>query len=67
MKNIFIFFALFVFKLVFSQSYHDTQGKLDITNSGQAVYTVPIVLPPSLQNIGPTINLVYASGQSGVL
>ena len=65
MKNIFIFFALFVFKLVFSQSYHDTQGKLDITNSGQAVYTVPIALPPSLQNIGPTINLVYASGQFG--
>lgn len=65
MKNIFIFFALFVFNLVFSQSYHDTQGKLDITNSGQAVYTVPIALPPSLQNVGPTINLIYASGQFG--
>lgn len=65
MKNIFLFLALFIFNFIFSQNYHDTQGKLDITNSGQAVFTVPIALPPSLQNVGPTINLVYASGQFG--
>jgi len=46
-------------------SYHDTQGKLNISNSGQAVYTLPIALPPSISNVGPTINLVYSSGQFG--
>lgn len=65
MKNIFLLLSFFTFNLIFSQNYHDTQGKLDITNSGQAVFTIPIALPPSLQNVGPTINLVYASGQFG--
>ncbi len=66
MKKIFLFLGLLINSFVlFSQGYHDTQGKLDITNSGQAVFTVPIAIPPSLQNVGPTINLVYASGQSG--
>ncbi|MBC7655418.1 MAG: hypothetical protein H7098_13210 [Oligoflexus sp.] len=46
-------------------SYHDTQGKLEISNSGQAVYTLPIALPPSISSVGPTINLMYSSGQSG--
>jgi RHS repeat-associated protein len=44
--------------------YHDTQGKLEISNSGQATYTLPIALPPSISNVGPTINLVYLSGQN---
>ncbi len=51
--------------LVCSQSYHDTQGKLEISNSGQATFTLPIALPPSISSVGPTINLVYASGQNG--
>lgn len=46
-------------------SYHDTQGKLDISNSGQAVYTLPVALPPSISSVGPTINLAYSSGQNG--
>lgn len=46
-------------------SFHDTQGKLDITSSGQASFVLPIALPPSIQDVGPTINLVYASGQNG--
>ncbi|TBX68333.1 hypothetical protein EZL74_08460 [Flavobacterium silvisoli] len=45
-------------------SYHDTQGKLEVSNSGQAVYTLPIALPPSISSVGPTINLVYSSGQN---
>lgn len=45
--------------------YHDTQGKFEISNNGQATYTLPIALPPSIQNVGPTINLVYSSGQMG--
>lgn len=48
-----------------SQTFHDTQGKLDVSSSGQATYTLPIALPPSIQDVGPTINLTYASGQSG--
>jgi hypothetical protein len=50
--------VLFLCTLVsFSQNYHDTQGKLDITNSGQSTFTLPIALPPSINNVGPTINL----------
>ena len=48
-----------------AQSFHDTQGKLEISASGQAVYTLPIAMPPSIQDVGPVINLVYASGQMG--
>lgn len=44
---------------------HDTQGKFEISNNGQATYTLPIALPPSIQSVGPTINLVYSSGQMG--
>lgn len=52
--------------LLFSQNYfHDTQGKLEISNSGQAVYTLPVALPPSIQEVGPTVNLVYTSGIMG--
>ncbi len=50
---------------LYSQNYHDTQGKLEIASSGQANYSLPIALPPSIQNVGPTINLVYSSGQQG--
>jgi RHS repeat-associated protein len=58
--------VLFLCTLVsFSQNYHDTQGKLDITNSGQSTFTLPIALPPSINNVGPTINLTYSSGQTG--
>ncbi len=60
----YIILSLFC-QAVFSQEFHDTQGKLDITNSGQATFTLPIALPPSIQSVGPTINLLYASGQSG--
>jgi len=46
-------------------SYHDTQGKLEVSDNGQATYTLPIALPASIQDVGPTINLVYSSGQFG--
>lgn len=48
-----------------SSGYHDTQGALEITPSGQVSYTVPIALPPSINGVGPTINLTYNSGQLG--
>lgn len=52
----------FITNLFFAQNYHDSQGKLEISNGGQANYTIPIALPPSINNIGPTINLSYSSG-----
>ncbi|PDS22572.1 RHS repeat-associated core domain-containing protein [Flavobacterium branchiophilum] len=51
--------------LLFSQSFHDTQGKLEISNSGQATFTLPVAMPPSIKDVGPIINLVYVSGQNG--
>jgi RHS repeat-associated protein len=56
---------LFLANTLFSQNFHDTQGKLEISSAGQATYTLPIAMPPSLQNVGPIINLTYASGQMG--
>jgi RHS repeat-associated protein len=68
MKLRYLLPLLLVFSFSFSQkSYHDTQGKLEISSSGQAVYTLPIALPPSIQSVGPTVNLVYSSGQMGGL
>lgn len=66
-KIIYTLIAISFTNLFFGQvqTYHDTQGKLEVTNSGQATYTLPIALPPSIQDVGPTINLVYASGQTG--
>ena len=50
---------------VFAQFYHDTAGSLDITNSGQVSFSVPIALPPSINNVGLVVNLSYISGQQG--
>lgn len=66
MKKIFFTFKiLFASILLNAQNFHDTQGKLDISGSGQATYTVPIAMPPSLKNTAPVIDLVYTSGQFG--
>ncbi|MBC8883870.1 hypothetical protein H9X57_12490 [Flavobacterium piscinae] len=67
MKSYYLLVALLFSQIIIGQNYHDTQGKLEISNSGQSVYTVPIALPPSIQEVGPTINLVYSSGQMGEL
>lgn len=56
---------LFISALVFSQNFHDTQGKLEISNSGQSSYTLPIAMPPSINSVGAIINLVYSSSQLG--
>lgn len=59
-----IFLALF-FSVIHAQNFHDTQGKLEISNSGQSTYSLPIAMPPSIKDVGPIINLVYSSSQSG--
>lgn len=65
MKKIIILLALTFSFVAQSQNFHDTQGKLEISGSGQATYTLPIAMPPSIQDVGPVINLTYASGQMG--
>lgn len=75
MKNLFLLIVFLINVNVFSQrntsvvpstpGFHDTQGRLEISNNGQATYVLPIALPPSIQNVGPTINMVYSSGQFG--
>ncbi|TGD59380.1 RHS repeat-associated core domain-containing protein [Flavobacterium humi] len=50
---------------LFSQNYHDTQGRLEVSSSGQTVYTLPVAMPPSIKDVGPVINLTYVSGQAG--
>jgi RHS repeat-associated protein len=65
MKLRLIILLIFITNLLFAQNFHDTQGKLEISNSGQASYTLPIAMPASTLNVGPSINLVYVSGQNG--
>lgn len=65
MKNIYLLLALFFNCFLFSQNFHDTQGALEVSGSGQATFTVPIAMPASIGDVGPVINLVYASGQQG--
>lgn len=65
MKKIYLLFALLLNSFLFSQSFHDTQGALEVSDSGQAIFTVPIAMPASIGDVGPIINLVYASGQQG--
>ncbi|UPT70709.1 MAG: FG-GAP-like repeat-containing protein [Flavobacterium sp. JAD_PAG50586_2] len=65
MKKYIVITLLLVFSAVKSQNYQDTQGKLEVSGSGSATYTLPIAMPPSIQNVGPIINLVYGSGQMG--
>lgn len=65
MRKIVFVLAFILSWLGNAQNYHDTQGKLEISSSGQATYTLPIALPPSISSVGPTLNLVYASGQNG--
>lgn len=65
MKLKFFAILLLISNSLFSQNFHDTQGKLEVSNSGQANYTIPIAMPPSLKDVGPIINLSYSSGQFG--
>ncbi len=65
MKKFLFLLFLSAVRLSAQSFYHDTKGKLEVSNSGTAVYTVPIAMPPSIQEVGPVINLVYSSGQAG--
>lgn len=55
---------VFITHFFFAQNYHDTQGKLEISSSGQATYTLPIAMPASISSVGPTINVSYSSGKN---
>ena len=66
MKNYIYTLVLFCFGIqAFGQSFTDTKGELQISNSGQATYTIPIAMPPSIKDVAPVINLVYSSGVRG--
>lgn len=65
MKSKIIVALLILCDFLFAQNYHDTQGKLEISNSGQAIFTLPIAMPQSIGGVGPTVNLTYSSGQLG--
>ncbi|NHN25699.1 hypothetical protein FIA58_008410 [Flavobacterium jejuense] len=67
MRKFLLLAFLFICISSYSQTnnYHDTQGQFEVSENGQAVYTLPIALPPSIQDVGPTINLIYANGQMG--
>ena len=58
-----IFFIIGGIKFGYSQSsFHDTKGELEVSSGGQALYKVPIALPPTIQNFAPKIDLQYQSG-----
>jgi hypothetical protein len=65
MKQFYLLITLFTSHLFFGQTFTDTKGELQITNSGAAVYNLPIANPPSIKNVAPIINLTYTSGVRG--
>lgn len=65
MKQYYLIIALFTVNLFFGQNFTDTKGELQISNSGTAVYNLPIANPPSIKNVAPVINLTYSSGVRG--
>lgn len=65
MKQYYLLIALFTSHLFFGQNFTDTKGELQISNSGSAVYNLPIANPPSIKNVAPIINLTYSSGVRG--
>lgn len=66
MKKYIYALILFCFGIhAFGQTFTDTKGELQISNSGQATYTIPIAMPPSIKDVAPVINLVYSSGVRG--
>ncbi len=64
MKKIYIFLFL-VANFSFAQNFQDTKGELQISDSGNASYTLPIKTPPTIMNVAPVISLTYASGTRG--
>ena len=44
------------------QSFHDTNGNIDVNGAGQLQFTLPISLPPGVKNVAPQVNLTYISG-----
>lgn len=65
MKHFYFLLLLFLGQIVQSQNFTDTKGELQISNSGQATYSLPIAMPPSIKNVAPIINLTYSSGLMG--
>lgn len=45
-----------------ANSFHDTQGSIDVNGGGQLQFTLPIALPPGVKSVAPQINLMYTSG-----
>lgn len=45
-----------------NNSFHDTQGNIEVNGGGQLQFTLPIALPPGVKSVAPQINLVYTSG-----
>ena len=64
MKKNILFLVCFLVQTMYSQDipFQDTKGALEVSSGGQASYTLPIALPPSIKNVAPSINLVYNSG-----
>lgn len=62
-KFILLFLLVGGLRLGYSQSnFHETEGSLEVSSGGQAVYKVPIALPPTVQTFAPKIDLQYQSG-----
>lgn len=45
-----------------NNSFHDTQGNIEVNGGGQLQFTLPIALPPGVKSVAPQVNLVYTSG-----
>ena len=46
------------------KNFHDTKGVIDVNETGQLLFTLPISLPPGIKSVTPQVNLVYTNGSS---
>ena len=45
-----------------NNSFHDTQGSIEVNGGGQLQFNLPIALPPGVKSVAPQINFIYTSG-----
>lgn len=56
------FFLIQSLQILSAQSFHDTEGNIEVNGAGQLSYTLPVALPPGVKSVAPQINLTYSSG-----
>lgn len=65
MKILYKLFFITLFQFAYSQnSYHDTQGNIEVNAGGQLQFSLPLELPKGVKTVSPNVSLIYASNSN---